>query len=245
MKLKDSGNLLVNKKESKFTKTLEKLELFPIESNYIETGYYVMLANLQTKGYLVVDLDDKNPNHEFACAVTTSTKTNFPCPRSLIEFQKFDKKASKNEVVNYGEKVYLKFHSKLDMNLYLYSSMLTPQVFSKYSRNQEVLATQEQNYNCAFVLEHLDSSLRYSAIGQPVSLKDPFIIRHCATGQLLATDFIDYNNDYGREFEVCCSNFMTTNKYQTLNSEREGRLMVDTKTRTEKDQNLWMVIDNI
>ena len=245
MKLKDSGNLLVTKKEDKFSKTLNKLEMIPFNLNILVSDNYFMLFNLQTKGFLVVDLDDKNPNHDFACAVTTSTKTNYPCARSLVSFQKLDRKASLNEPINYGEKIQLKLHSDLGKTLYIYSSMITPQVYSKYSRNQEVLATNELSYNCAFVLEHPDSTLRYGMTGQPVLINEPFLLRHCATGQLLASDLVEYSNDYGKEYEVCCNSFLSTNKYQTLESEKEGRLKVDTKTRVEKDNNLWLVIDSI
>jgi hypothetical protein len=74
---------------------------------------------------------------------------------------------------------------------------------------------------------------------------DPFVIRHSATGRLLASDLVDYYNDYGHEYEVCCNNFLTNNKYQTLISEKEGKLKIDTKTRLEKEQNVWIVVDQL
>jgi hypothetical protein len=39
-----------------------------------------------------------------------------------------------------------------------------------------------------------------------------------------------------------CNNFLTTNKYQTIGAEKEGKLKIDTKT-LEKEQNMWRVID--
>jgi hypothetical protein len=81
--------------------------------------------------------------------------------------------------------------------------------------------------------------------GQPMSSKDPFVLRHCATGRLLASDLVDYYNDYGLEYEMCCNNFLTNNKYQTLISEKVGNLKIDTVTRTERDQNIFEFIDKI
>lgn len=79
--------------------------------------------------------------------------------------------------------------------------------------------------------------------GRPVSIAEPFILRHCATSRLLASDFVDYFNDYGHEYEVCGFNFMSNNKYQTLISEKDGRLKIDTATKYEQYQNIWSIVD--
>lgn len=44
---------------------------------------------------------------------------------------------------------------------------------------------------------------------------------------------------------MCCNNFLTYNKYQTLISEKVGNLKIDTLTRTEKDMNIFEIVDNI
>jgi len=74
---------------------------------------------------------------------------------------------------------------------------------------------------------------------------DPFVLRHCATGRLLASDLVDYYNDYGLEYEMCCNNFLSNNKYQTLISEKVGNLKIDTVTRVERDQNVFEIVDKI
>ena len=79
--------------------------------------------------------------------------------------------------------------------------------------------------------------------GREIFVNEPFIVKHCATGRLLASDLINYFNDFGKEYEVCCNNFLTNNKYQTLLAEKIGRLNIDSTLRSEKDQNLWCVVD--
>lgn len=78
-----------------------------------------------------------------------------------------------------------------------------------------------------------------------MSSTDAFVLRHCATGRLLASDIVDYYNDYGLEYEMCCNNFLSNNKYQTLVSEKVGNLKIDTVTRVEKEQNLFEFVDKI
>lgn len=248
MKLKETNNLLVTKKEDKYATSLKKLELAPFPEGVLTTDNYFLLQNFQTKGFLVLDTDDKNPNYDNAFAVTTNPLMNFPCPRSLFKIEKYTRnlKSESNEIINYGDKICLVSHElSFKQNLYLHSSLLSPQSFSRFSRNQEVLVNADKVYNSCWVIEHPDPTLRFSVEGKPIFVSDPFVIRHSATGKLLASDLVDYYNDYGHEYEVCCNNFLTNNKYQTLISEKEGKLKIDTKTRVEKEQNVWIVVDQL
>ena len=77
--------------------------------------------------------------------------------------------------------------------------------------------------------------------GRPVNLTEAFLIRHSATSRLLSSDFVNYFNDYGNEYEVCGFNNMSNNKYQTLISEKDGRLKIDTTTKIEQTQNFWFI----
>ena len=45
---------------------------------------------------------------------------------------------------------------------------------------------------------------------------NPFLVKHCSTGACLASDLVDYYNDYGHEYEISCRNFLTPNKYQQI-----------------------------
>jgi hypothetical protein len=243
LKLKETNSLLVTKKEDKYSQSLKTLELYSFPEGLLTTSNFFLLKNNQTAGYLAIDTDDKNLNYENAFAVTTNPLMNFACPRSLFRIEKHGS-SGEAELVNYGDKIYICSHPDIFSSpLYLSSSLITPQSYSRFSRNQEVLMSSQKNYNGAWVIEYPDNTLRYSMEGKPVSLKEGFIIKHCGTGRLLASDHVDYFNDYGHEYEVCCNNFLTNNKYHTLVAEKEGKLKLDTKTRTEKNQNIWTVVD--
>jgi hypothetical protein len=53
------------------------------------------------------------------------------------------------------------------------------------------------------------------------------LIEHCATSQYLASDKINYRNDFGTEYEVCVHSYSTNNKSQALNLEKVGKLTVE------------------
>ena len=74
---------------------------------------------------------------------------------------------------------------------------------------------------------------------------NPFLVKHCSTGACLASDLVDYYNDYGHEYEISCRNFLTPNKYQQIEAEKDGKLRIDTKTREEYDQNIWYAVDKL
>lgn len=235
------------------------MSLTPFWEGILTTNNFFLLQNGKTQGFLVIDTDDKNTNHETAFGVTTNPLISFACPRSLFSIKLYDNyKKPKNtgndissnlqseekEVINYGQKILIfTYPVNGDQDLCLYSCLVSPQSYSRFSRNQEVLVNSEISYNSCWCIEPIDPTLRFSLEGKPVSLKEPFIIRHCATNRLLASDLIDYYNDYGHEYEVCCHNFLTNNKFQALISEKEGRMKIDTKTRLEKEQNIWFVVD--
>ena len=252
MKLKETNNLLVSKKEQKYMKSLDKIQITPFEGGILTTNNYFLLQNGKTEGFFVIDTDDKNSNYETAYAVTTNPLINFACPRSLFCIKSYEKNLSAKEIaestekqiITYGQKIVIMTHdSNCENNLYLFSSLLSPQNYSRFSRNQEVLINPELGYNSVWCIEHIDSTLRFSLEGKPVNIKEPFVLKHCSTNRLLASDLINYYNDYGNEYEVCCNNFLTNNKYQALCSEKEGRMKIDTKTRLEKEQNIWFIVD--
>lgn len=229
-------------------KSLDKMTLSPFTDGILTTNNFFMIQNGKSQGFLVIDTDDKNSNYDNAFAVTTNPLISFGCPRSLFSIQLYDKNNSNNseekQIINYGQKIIILSHPlNFEKSLYLFSSLVTPQSYSRFSRNQEVLINSEISYNSCWCIEHLDPTLRFSLEGKPVSTNEPFIIRHCSTSRLLASDLIDYYNDYGNEYEVCCNNFLTNNKYQALISEKEGRIKIDTKTRLEKEQNVWFIVD--
>jgi hypothetical protein len=65
-----------------------------------------------------------------------------------------------------------------------------------------ILVNEEQSFHNCWYIEHPYPTLRYSMEGKPISIVDPFVISHAATGKLPASDIVDYYNGYGHEYEV-------------------------------------------
>ena len=57
-------------------------------------------------------------------------------------------------------------------------------------------------YNTVWTVEHASPTLRVESMGLPVPANEAVIIRHSATCNLLASDLVDYMNDFGLEYEV-------------------------------------------
>ena len=53
---------------------------------------------------------------------------------------------------------------------------------------------------------------------------DGILIEHCATSHYLASDKINYRNDFGTECEVSVHSHSTKNKTQSLNLEQIGKI---------------------
>lgn len=86
-------------------------------------------------------------------------------------------------------------------------------------------------YNTVWKILHINPNLRNSSLGEAVNANEQVLIEHCATSQYLASDKINYRNDFGMEFEVCVNSYATNNKSQALNLERVGKLTVEQPTK--------------
>lgn len=64
-------------------------------------------------------------------------------------------------------------------------------------------------------------------MGEVVPANEQVLIEHCATSQFLASDKINYRNDFGMEYEVSVNSYSTNNKSQALNLEKVGKLTVE------------------
>ena len=113
-------------------------------------------------------------------------------------------------------------------------------MYARFSRNQEVCMHIKKNYNTVWVVEDLNPTTRKENIGKPIPANEPIVIKHAATCHLLASDNVDYRNDFGLEYEVCVHSFATKNKSQNLALESSGLISPDAPTKFQHDQNIWM-----
>jgi len=98
------------------------------------------------------------------------------------------------------------------------------------------------SYDTVWTIEHIDPNKRFAMKSQPVEANAPVIIEHCGTSHLLASDLIEYRNDFGIEYEVCVHSYATLNKSQSLALEKEGKLTRDLPTKFQQDQNIWVFV---
>ncbi len=64
-------------------------------------------------------------------------------------------------------------------------------------------------YNTVWKIVHGSPNLRIQTVGQPVQANQPILLEHCATAHYLASDKLDYRNDFGTEYEVCVHSYAT------------------------------------
>lgn len=93
---------------------------------------------------------------------------------------------------------------------------------SKFSRQQEVSVTTSISSSSLWVVEHIDPKARFDSVGTPVCSGQSILIKHCITGQWLASDSVTYINDFGKEFEVYAKSLTSHGKTQNLYSEKVG-----------------------
>ena len=93
------------------------------------------------------------------------------------------------------------------------SSQCTPQIYARFSRNQEVCLNSKPVYNTVWRIIPLEGNVS-TLIGQPVQANTQLIIEHCATKEFLANDQINYGNDFGVEFEVSAKKYAMKQKAQ-------------------------------
>lgn len=82
-------------------------------------------------------------------------------------------------------------------------------------------------YNTVWKILHINPNYRIPSLGSPVPANEAVLIEHCATSHYLASDNINYRNDFGTEFEVCVHSYSTNNKSQALNLEKTGKITRD------------------
>lgn len=140
-----------------------------------------MLLNKLTNSYLAFDMSDKIAAHEEAYSVTTTDKVG-PCARSVLVLSKAEEDGAPDNVIRYGQKV--KFESNpyiYARKLYLHSTMISPQFFARFSRNQEVCMTAKNIYNTVWRILHADPNLRNTSLGEAVGANVEVLIEHCST----------------------------------------------------------------
>lgn len=75
--------------------------------------------------------------------------------------------------------------------------------------------------------------MRFDAKGEQIKTGEALLIKHCATGQWLASDDVTYINDFGKEFEVYSKSWISNNKTQNLFGEKIGHISSENPLRDQ------------
>lgn len=97
-------------------------------------------------------------------------------------------------------------------------------------------------YDTVWSVEHADPNKRYAMKSLAVPVNEHVIIEHSGTSHFLASDLIEYKNDFGTEYEVCVHSYATLNKSQSLALEKTGKLTRELPTKFQNEQNLWVFV---
>ena len=199
-----------------------------------------MLMNKCTNGFLVFDFEDKITSSDEAYACTTTVKNIGPVGRSVLNIERVN--PGDDDIVRYGEQVRFVtnpwiFHKPL----YLHSTQATPQIFARFSRNQEVCLSTKSIYNTVWQIfppEGQGSTL----VGSPVQANTELMIDHCATREYLSSEPLNYGNEFGTEFEVSAKKQQFKHKGQQLAGEQIGLKTIEFSDKKVSEKNIWQIL---
>ena len=236
---KQQGSLEVLKKQARLERSLRPMPTKLSIDGQLCYGDRIMLQSVASGGYLCGDADSSIMKSFGRCqSVTTATQSK-SCGRSVYTLCPLDAKSS-NESVRYGEPFHLMSDGLLDERLYLQSESLSVQSFARYSRKQEVYLSQVLQGDS--IWEFVDPQGRLSSKGQLARIGD-VCIRHVATGSLLASSLnFQVPTLLGKEFEVHCHPYISSNKVQCLISEKKGKTTGEHSLRSVGRENAWVVV---
>jgi Ca2+-binding EF-hand superfamily protein len=128
-----------------------------------------------------------------------------------------------------------------DKPLYLQSLPITPMVYARFSRNQEVSVASKMTYNTVWRIQPT-KGVRQDRKGEPVNAADVIVLEHVATSQYLSNDEIVYQNAFGNETEVSALNKATKSKTQILANENNGHQVRENILKSVDNQNFFQFV---
>eukprot|EP00916_Digyalum_oweni_P021397 GHVL01035530.1.p1 GENE.GHVL01035530.1~~GHVL01035530.1.p1 ORF type:complete len:288 (-),score=58.13 GHVL01035530.1:396-1259(-) len=240
---KEKGELQIDKSRTK-RKICNKLcdVSYATDECYIQYGSYFMIAHDLCQGFLCVDPYDKIIKDETTFAVTVG-KNPEPIARNVFLLEKAEE--TPDNILRFGQKIRIRINPEILENgeMYLFSEIVTPMNFSKYSRHQQVVFHPIKNSGTIWTIAHADCNLRIENEGHPVRVDSAIVIRHSQTAAFLASDVIKYPNDHGLENEVCVHSFTKAALPQMCENEKKGIVdWADLERRQPGPQNLWRLV---
>jgi hypothetical protein len=238
---KASGGLLGNSVRRNHTDSLTEAPLTFADDGFIHIGDHLMLYSAKTEGVLSIDLSDRINSSDEGYNVTTSTLTQAHVARNVFVIEPFGQGVMHGDVLRLGQPFRIRVHPTLlgGESFCLFSQPVSSMSASKVTRKQEVGAILDTSYDTVWIAQHKLANRRFEMEGQPVPANAEIIIVHAGTKQALSSDLHAFNNDFGREFEVCAYSHLSVNKRQGLYAELQGKTTPDIPMRKEGAPNWW------
>lgn len=220
LKKKEKG-LLTTQQLASYT---EKISLSKCDDGNLHDGDLIMLCSAHNKGILSVDLGIELPGLPTRFASSTAP-SSLPCARNVFVVKKAPGGVSNSPIVCYGDKVVICTTNHLKTaastrydQLYLSSQLVTPFIFAKCTRYQEVTlsTTPSSDFGNHWQIQFHDPKFRVEAEGTPVQVGKPVILNHCKTNAHLGSSDAIYTNDFGNENEVFCHTILDQHKAEQL-----------------------------
>eukprot|EP00759_Apiculatamorpha_spiralis_P020355 PhF_6_TR25754/c0_g1_i1/m.36313 len=213
LRQREAGTLLSQRVAAKQLRHMQREQLTPLHPDgYIRFGDRVMLQSAETKGYLSVDIDDVVQEVPLRKIGVTTSAAPFPQKRNTWFIHRVEDVAdplwidsSEGDLLHYGQKFRLQLHPELSPETYLHSELKTLTSYSKITRQQEVCVTDKQLKGAVWATVFGDEKFRFEMEGQPVKANAILMLKHSASNATLSSSKAVYPNDFGAEFEVCCS----------------------------------------
>ncbi|KAA6386917.1 MAG: putative ef hand family protein [Streblomastix strix] len=208
----------------------QRVELKPINPDgFLRFGDQIQLENVFTESVVASDFGDEITIEEDKDTyATTCTPIVAPMLRNVFVIERPPEEfiAAEdllNDVLHFNQNFVLRAHPDYTARpFYLASVLTTPQLHSRYSKQQLVFLTDEKKFSSAWKVWNWDPQLRADTDGDPVrtTLKDGvtkevFVIVHSHTGIPLGADKIKYANIFGNEHELFCKNDVDNHRAQT------------------------------
>jgi hypothetical protein len=236
---KEKGQLLVHSVQRHLNASLSEVGLSFSKDGFVHIGDHLMLYSVKTQGVLSVDLSDRINSSDEGYAVTTSTLTQAHVARNVYVIEGYGNGVQKGDVLRLGQPFRIRVNPSLMDNLYLHSQPVSTMSASKVSRKQEVSVVNVNSHDAVWLAQYKLADRRFEMEGQPVPANAEIVIIHGQTRQALSSDLLAYNNDFGREYEVCCNSQLSVNKKQGLYAELHGKTTSDIPMRKESSPNWW------
>lgn len=206
------------------------------ESDCVKFGMSLMLYNGAQDCFLAVNVLDKRQN----CFGGCGTKQTHNVRRSVFKIQ--SAKGESDDVIRFGDQVKITTLSSLfgGVTLYLTSKMMPYNQVVQPTSVQELFFSMTENYDSTWQIECPDFERRFKGVADEVRAGDRFLLKHCATGKLMAVGPATERNDFGKEQQVFVENFETRNKSQNLLKEMVGEKGCEQVNKNYKDENQWV-----